>query len=190
MTIPLHFSQVNIQVTGTALPTGAEMTFGVSNPTDFPPDQVGGFVATNWDTAVVQAFFASTSAITAIKVKNGTDATGPSAVFGCNLPGLGSATAVPPNVSILVHKITGAGGRQGRGRMYMPCWVEGTVDHAGVVDATLRANLQTNLNNFRIAMAADDLPLVLLHGDLLTPYPIDILTVDTRAATQRRRLRR
>lgn len=190
MTIPLGFAQVNVKVTGLALPTGAQFTFGVSNQSDWTPTEIANYVIVNWDTAVVQAFFSSQTSITSVLVKKGPDDVGPSAEVGCNMPGLSSATSVPPNVAILVHKHTGAGGRQGRGRMYLPGWVEGVVDSGGLVDPTLRANLETNLEDFRAKMEVDDMQLVVLHGDFLVPYPINELSVDARVATQRRRLRR
>lgn len=96
----------------------------------------------------------------------------------------------PQNVSLLVRKGTDHGGRAGRGRMFLPPFAldEGNVSVNGMLDDGFVVDTQAILAGFLVA--AD---WVLLHDTATpgspAPYPITNLTLDTRIATQRRRLR-
>lgn len=104
---------------------------------------------------------------------------------------------MPVNVAVLVHKLTSAGGRRGRGRMYLPPFALGdaSVDNNGVVSSAL-----VTAWNTRWAQALSDLALAgatmyLGHspdsmGAAIEPTLVSALQVDTRVATQRTRLRR
>jgi hypothetical protein len=107
----------------------------------------------------------------------------------------------PPSVSLLVKKSTNLGGRQGRGRCFIP-WV---VQEAGVNDI---GNLDGGTLSARQADAtawfedledngvtAENTPVYLLHDEPLVgpaPAPTIVvgLTVDQLVANQRRRLGR
>lgn len=112
----------------------------------------------------------------------------------------GPATSVslPQNSSWLIRKRTDLGGRRGRGRMYLPGIAESNVDHAGNINA----------GNVTFAQAAFDgwydfltggvgarlYPPVVLHrsegaGVEPAPTPVTMFTVESKIATQRRRLR-
>lgn len=100
----------------------------------------------------------------------------------------------PVNTAILVRKYTGFGGRENRGRVFVPPWgvSEGLISKLGVLDATFRAAHQTAWTNFRSASLADDAVPVLLHseGSVVPPRDITSFSVQSVVATQRRRLRR
>lgn len=111
--------------------------------------------------------------------------------------GGGTSTVCPQNTAFLVHKRTAQGGRTGRGRFYWPGVAESDVDSVGtILPATVTAN-NTNLATFLAAVkgSAEIDEMVLLHdsngaGASMGSFPITLLQMDTRAATQRRRMRR
>jgi hypothetical protein len=119
--------------------------------------------------------------------------TGPSALVSSNIQGTGGSNGISSNVSYLVRKVTALGGRAGRGRMYLPGPTEADVNEAGAILGARVTSLQAALNDFLTQMVADGDGPVLLHGvgsPISTPTPITSFSLDTRAATQRRRLRR
>lgn len=98
----------------------------------------------------------------------------------------------PPNVSLLVSKSTPFGGRQSRGRMFLPpVWIaESNIDAGGTIAAGPVAAMQSRLTAFMNALDTAELTPVLLHGTEATlPYEITSLTLQSLVATQRRRLR-
>jgi hypothetical protein len=123
----------------------------------------------------------------------------------------GSSTEafVPRNTGVLWKKSTARGGRRGRGRMYVPgSLTEPGVDQAGNLAPTVFAGWSTIAQNLRTALLGIGGGPVLLHDDQVTvsynsatgkpvtttinpgpPDPITGLTADSRAATQRRRMR-
>lgn len=111
------------------------------------------------------------------------------------LAGSLTATTLPPNCAVLVHKRTARGGRRGRGRLFIPWYAdEGGVNEDGTLTSTILNPMQTALNGWRTALVAASLPPVLLHDTgLTTPGAPDLITsftVDPVISTQRRRLGR
>jgi hypothetical protein len=76
--------------------------------------------------------------------------------------------------------------------MYLPGVTEGSVDVSGnVAGGTINA-LEADLELWRAAMIAADLPPEVLHGEgspLSVPTPITEFKMDGRVGTQRRRVR-
>ena len=116
--------------------------------------------------------------------------------------GTADGTALPSNTAYLIRKRTGAAGRRGRGRVYVPGCGEGQVDNLGMVDATHLGVLQDAADTWWGYCNVDPevpglplLPMVILHrsegaGVEPAPTPITSLQVDNMVATQRQRLRR
>lgn len=109
----------------------------------------------------------------------------------------GATPLVPQNTAFLIHKRTSLGGRKGRGRCYLPGVAEGQVDNVGVVASATVGSFNTALAAWRTAIvsSSDFVGMVVLHDDAsLTPLPaptlVTSINMDTRVATQRRRLRR
>lgn len=112
--------------------------------------------------------------------------------------GSGSAAIVPQNTAYLIRKRTDLAGRRGRGRMYLPSVAEQNVDAVGTVAPSTVTALQASYDDWY-----DDLtstggsrfyPPVVLHrsegiGEEPAPTPIVTFQVQTKVATQRRRLR-
>lgn len=190
MIIPAGYSQVNLKFGGVAVPLGAEMTFGVENPTAMLPGQIADFVG---DTLVGNAFagfLVTGSGLISILVKNGPNATGPSEELGYIIAGTQSGAGGGAAVSVLISKVTALGGRKGRGRMFQPGVTESVVDPGGVLQTVHATALNTCWTGIKADLAAGDLPMHLLHGDATAPTEIVNLNVQTVVATQRRRQRR
>lgn len=193
MPIPIGYQQANFIYSGPAVPTGAQWTLGLTTSTSFPTvAQTAAELDAVYGASGLENYLANDVNLTAILVKEGPDATGPSALEPSAQNSSGGVGA-PPNTAYLVHKNTDFGGRAGRGRLYLPGVVEASTDDDGSIGATQISNIQTAMNNMLADLIADDLIPVLLHGDdspLTTPSPITSFTMDSRIATQRRRLRR
>jgi hypothetical protein len=106
-----------------------------------------------------------------------------------SLVGAGNPSGLPNNCSYLLKKITDLTGRRGRGRFYIPPYLGGEdqVSPAGVITESTRVAL---LDYFVLAIPVAN--TVLLHDTLpnvMAPTPIVTYLLDTRIATQRRRLR-
>ena len=111
------------------------------------------------------------------------------------ISGLDGDFPLPPNTALLIKKSTGTGGRRGRGRMFIPGFsLFGQIDPAGVIGSTRLGELQTATTDWYEGLLDDTvdpaLPPVLFHATApFTPSPILTLSVDSKVATQRRRLR-
>ena len=190
MIIPAGFAQVNLQFTGDNLPTGAEVTFGVDDNGALTATQIAEAVSN----AVVVGDFMSRlvddMTLTTIHVKKGPNSTGAFTDLPTAIPGESVSNGVSPNVSFLVRKVTSQGGRQGAGRMFFPGLTEAGIGSDGLLDTTVRGNLQAHFDTFLSTLSGDSVPMVLLHGDATAPFIVDELQVAEVGATQRRRLRR
>lgn len=118
----------------------------------------------------------------------------PPVTVEANVPraGSGGAQNIPNNCAYLLRKLTGFGGRTGRGRMYIPPFFasEADISRTGMVTEPTRTNME---NNWRNVLALELQP-VLFHDDAgagpFVPTPITQFVMDARIATQRRRMRR
>jgi hypothetical protein len=192
--IPSGFSQVNLKFTGPDVPTGAEMTFGVDNQiSSFAPGDVADLVANAVGVADLPDFWTTDVVLSSILVKNGPNATGPSAENVYDYPGTVTGDGDPPQTAFLIHKVTALGGRAGRGRMYQPGVPDAFVNGAGELTGTTAGILTAGYSIFRATLQSSDVGMVVLHGEgspISTPTPVIGLGVDQRCATQRRRNRR
>jgi len=193
MPIPEGFAQINYLLTGSGLPSGGQVTFGV-DITIF-----GGTAAdlanNAWDNWVAEITPETPSAIvlSGVLAKFGPDATGPSFLRTGAQAGPASGAVASPQVAYLFTKSTDSGGRSGKGRTYLPGVLEANVDQAGNVPGPTVGAWNVALEAFRDLFTADDTPLVLLHAPgapLSSPSIITGITCQSRVATQRRRLRR
>jgi hypothetical protein len=125
-------------------------------------------------------------------VRFGPSPDGPIAERAFSIPGGNAQPDAPPNVAILVKKSTAFGGRQNRGRFYWPCPNEQGISNTGLLTSDYWTNLQEGWESFRQDIADAGYPIVILHSKesiTSTPRPVTRLSVDTKVATQRRRLR-
>jgi len=94
----------------------------------------------------------------------------------------------PPQVALLIQKITGLAGRKNRGRMYVPGVIATT--QGGGWGGTFISDTQGRANTFFTALGTASADMVILHNNQLdTPTPVTGLNVVALSATQRRRIR-
>ena len=192
MTIPVDFGQVNWFFTGSCVPHGAQVTMGFSHEDSLlTATEAAEALYLVWSGNILQ-YQLNSIALERAQVKYGPDLTGPSGEFADDSIGGVSGAGFPPNVSLMVRKLTIDGGRAGRGRLYVPGIAENTANEGGVVDAGIQANFQTVFDELLADMIGLDLDPVVLHGDgspLTFPSFVTAFVVDGTMATQRRRLR-
>lgn len=196
MPTPAGFADCSYEFRQTGLTRPAYVTFGC-DPVDTDPALIAGNLqaafaaAGSWKTILD-----SSVTMTAIRVSLGTDGSADLVtVLNTSQVGAQVAFTTPPNVAILIHKSTSRGGRRGRGRMYVPWCVQGTnIDEAGQIAAGVITSTNAAFLAWRLALIANNCPLVLLHGPgktpVVAPDPVSTLLVDRLIATQRRRLGR
>lgn len=131
-------------------------------------------------------------------------------IAGHPTTGAVSSTQLAPNTALLVHKVCGHTRSQRNGRMFFPSVQETVVDNAGIVLPAHKTAVETAFNNFRVAVEGitvvpgASFALRVVHVDgheepvppATTGRPnawsssdITSFSVDSRVATQRRRLR-
>lgn len=190
MNIPTGYAQVTLGFTGSPLPFGAAVTFGVETSAIDTPIELADIVAVELSDSGIVSQIPTGVDLSNIHVKLGPNSTGRSVDRPTGLNGSGG-TAGYPGVCALVQKITDIGGRRGRGRMYWPCVPEASVAAGGALDGSFQAALITNLEEIRVGLEAASQPMVLLHSHVDdSPSPILALSVSSQTATQRRRNRR
>ena len=190
MIIPEGYSQVTFFFSGSPVPLGAAIVFGVQNISDSSPATVATQVRGAWSTGGLRASWSNLCTMSHVLVKNGPNDTGPSADVATTL--LGSHADAPggAQVSMLIGKVSSLGGRRGRGRMYIPAIPESKIDPGGTLDATYASSAQTQATATLSAMLTNNVPMVLLHNDETIPTPVTSLAVSNIVATQRRRQRK
>jgi hypothetical protein len=111
-------------------------------------------------------------------------------------PGFGTGGSAIVNTAVLVQKRTALGGRRNRGRFYIPAPdISGSVSVAGVLPSGELGEWQARADEFELLIngGVDPAPegtLALLHATgSPAATPITNLTVASKVATQRRRLR-
>lgn len=191
--IPEGYGQANFIFGGNGVPTGAEITLGFDVPSGTPtPASVGATLVAGW-TATMRPTYIANCTMTGVLVKFGPNDTGPSAITPAAVTGTASGDADSPNVALLVHKNTAFGGRSGKGRFYQPAAPTTAFDTNGLVLAPALTAFNAAYLAWYNRLVTDGIGPFLLHSEnapLTLPTPILSFTVDTRAATQRRRLRR
>lgn len=193
MIIPTGYAQANFQYTGADIPSGAEWTMGFDisgysgGPADLADDCV---IAYNADD--LSQFHTAGVSLTSVLVKFGPNNTGPSGEAPATSAGTAAGNTCPPQVTALVRKLTAAGGRAGRGRLYFPGVPEGQVSGAGILSNAWITNLPAAMAATMALLDAGGAVPVLLHAagsPIATPTPITGFTVAAQCATQRRRNR-
>ena len=194
MIIPSGYAQINYRFTGTSLPESAECTLGVAiSAFAGTPNEAATEIAGLWNSSQMDNLHAPSVKLTEVEVKYGPAETGPTGVWAGDIPGAASGVADSPNTAILVKKITASGGRAGRGRMYVPGAPAEKISEAGTLDTTWAPLMQGVLGDFYEDMGLAGFLPYLLHGvgsPLTSPTLITNFTLDTKVATQRRRLRK
>jgi hypothetical protein len=102
-----------------------------------------------------------------------------------------SINSPPPNVAVLAKKITPTTGRHGRGRMFLPWFIDkGSIDENGQLDGTQRGNIEAVLDALVGGLIAANVTMVILHANGSAPSVVTDIVVDALVGTQRKRLGR
>ncbi len=193
MNIPPGFAQCNIFWGGLAMPRGAQTVIGVN-----PSALAAGFTPVTIALAVYNSTALkilpethSTLRLLRVVAKMGPNDTEPSGEAGTGQDGASTVAPDSPQVAALVKKVTAGGGRQQRGRMFLPIVGEANTDSGGMLSTASRNAWQTAVTGWLNDLALRNVPMVLLHNQVeIVPTPVTALVVDPRVATQRRRLRK
>jgi hypothetical protein len=171
---------------------GFDNNAGLSDPVTAANSIQGAWVATGnlGDPAIRYTAWTISLSVVTLMTATG-PVTGTATTTSAGTAGTGAT--LPANCATLVRKTTTRGGREGRGRMYLPCatFQEGDVDLNGFILASVVTNLNTRASATSAALLALSLPMQLLHSDVaLAPDTVVGLSVQQLIATQRRRLRK
>jgi hypothetical protein len=201
LVIPPGYAQCSIEIMNSGDPEPWYVTHGVDvseaggNYLAVGEGVMGAF-ANAW-----LSYMRSTSRITSVFLTIGSDGGNYTVNVAAGEPFVGTSTAekLPQNCAVLIQKQTLRPGRAGKGRCFLPGIVaEASVDDVGVIQNVTLAGLQTQADTWFDSLGNPELvtplPMVLLHNQGIpggsAPSPVERLQVDTRIATQRRRLRR
>lgn len=193
MLIPEGFAQVNWHIEVEGHPFPAEVTLGldVSANTD-TGQEVADLLYDAWTDHL--GFHTSTFAtLTMASVKFGPNDVGPTyEAFGTET-GSRAGEVVGPQEAFLIRKSTAIGGRQGRGRMYLPGCLAAQLNPTGLWEDQYITDVQSGATSVQSFLAAQNVFAALLHTvgtPDQTPELITSMTAQSRVATQRRRNRR
>lgn len=129
------------------------------------------------------------AAMVRTEVQYGPNPTGPTFTHIETISGGASGSSMTPQVAVLVKKVTALGGRQNRGRLYLPFTSEASIGIGGTLEAAYYTTVNTEVQAILAAYSGASYPWVLLHtSPSATPTPIVSLELETKCATQRRRL--
>lgn len=186
--IPLGYAQISHFFTGTALPNGAAVTYGVQNLVAGGAEALAEVCHVQFAEKWMPLLNNSVTLVTT-RAKLGPNATGPFAEFTDPEVGSGGGEPEPPNVAFLIEKRTAVGGRSGQGRFYLPGAETAQIVAGGGIAAATLTSANAIAAAWFTAMDVEGAPLVLLHSASSDPTPLTSVTVDPKSATQRRRLR-
>lgn len=209
MIIPEGFAEITYRFEGQRLPNGAAVVFGVQNAGNLSATAVATAARTAATTGLMTNLNSGVGLVEVL-AKLGPNEDGPSAsATGTIAGGVAIADALAPNSAFLVTKNTARGGRRGKGRLFLPGVSETVVDGNGDIAPATATNLQAELTEWLGNLNTAGIPMVLLHGPPTSwvlvdgqprrrpiggnwddvPNTVQSLALQTRIATQRRRLR-
>lgn len=191
--IPAGFAQCNVRLTGTPVPSGAEITFGVAIGEKNTADEVWTGVQDALMASSFLAPFTSNMTATSVLIKLGPNVDGPMQVFPMHQEGLAVTEGLSPNTAALVRKGGALGGRMNQGRMFIPGVPEGAATNDGRLSSGFMEACQGGLDDLLSELEGNGVEMVILHSaGSPSPNPVSVLTlaVQQTLATQRRRLRR
>lgn len=188
MIIPEGYAQISLEFSGVIYDHNPFVTFGVQNVLVDGAAEIASSVEVACK-SLVENFCHTTTQLIGIHVKKGPNSTGAAASRSVSQAGTVGGTAGYSNTAYLVEKQTALGGRQGRGRMFIPGVSDSIVDPGGLLTPANIVLFDAELESFLDSLDLASLPMVLLHNNALTPTPVSGMQVDPKAATQRRRMR-
>lgn len=180
--------RVTIDYGGVALPRGASSSFYIQTSND----------AGNWKAAIppflagIADKMSNESQINGYSIKTGPEATGPTVYYPHLVPGGYGTQPVAPNTAVLVRFHPANVSGRYAGRMFLPGYTEAQCGPGGYWGQDLVNLLQGKFDNFKTALGLVGAWLAIVHanGTPAVCSPVDSISVQKLAATQRRRMRR
>jgi hypothetical protein len=194
----LGYANVSCFMQWQAASKTAAITFGVQSGTKSAGEVVDAVVTALGDTNGLKKLIDGEVTVRRIRASRGI--AGPDDEVedrAVAIPFAATGTALPANVSVLVHKRTSLAGRQGRGRLFLPWAVIGSnVNELGVINTVAANASQGYVTAFFAALVTGGVPMYLLHKAAggpdfdVEPTRVTSLVLDPLVSTQRRRLNR
>jgi hypothetical protein len=187
--IPVGYAKATFRFTGDAVNFPANVTMGINNGEDLTAAELATGLADAMTNRIMpdisnQLLFES------ILVKLGPNDVGSFAQLDVGEVGGASLVNVPPQVALCVQKVTSAGGRANRGRLYMPGLPRAATNEQGEVLSANLVTLQADWQDFWDDVNVGAQSIVVLHSAAGTPTEVTEFNVEALLATQRRRQRR
>jgi hypothetical protein len=188
MNIPSGFAMVRHFFTASSVGREAMFAYGVSLDGALTGPQVANSMHDGISPLVNDAC-PSTAALIRTEVQYGPNPSGPTFTHIETITGGYTGNIGAPQVAVLVKKITAFGGRTQRGRFYIPFISEAAIDEGGVLTSAYYTQLDVEVQAILAAYSGADYPWVLLHtSPSASPTAVVSLELETKVATQRRRL--
>jgi hypothetical protein len=203
-TIPLGYADCSLQIRHSALARPSFLTFGVQCSgvaADAVAEEV--FQAICVESSTFNVIFANEVTLGPVTARVGQDAAEAISVVSSSTPLTGGSAIekLSANNAVLVHKRTARGGRRGRGRWFIPWFgADADVSEVGIISVGATPPMNTALAGILTRLAANNVPMVLLHSESEpgvehpttpgTPNAVTSMVVDPLIGTQRRRLGR
>lgn len=197
--IPPGYSQLVMRMTLTGDPEPIVNTIGVQHGVSIDFQDLVNALDVAWKlTPGIRAEVSNQYAFVGCTLYVGQDG-GPPAIYESTNPpeqGGGAGAPLPQNCGVLVTKRTAVAGRRNKGRWYVAGIGEGAVDATGTIAGVTVTAWQNAVNatfaNMQLGTAVDDLVILHTAGGTTPPglpTPITQMVVQSKMATQRRRLR-
>lgn len=185
--IPEGFTQVTFNYAGPTKSGRGAAVLGFVIPEELDLIDVAAQCWGAWDTHLDGSTHDSWALLntTAITQENGV-------IYGPSISeGKRSGAMSPPNVTVLMKKITIQRGRAYRGRTYWPGMTnDDDVGDDGTLTTSRQNSIRSDLNAFFDYLSAQGINHFLLHNDAGLPATsVQSIEVEPKVATQRRRLR-
>lgn len=194
--IPPGFAEVIIPISHPLQSHVATVTFGIDVSGEGGVDSgTADNVMLQWANAM-DAIFDSALTMGPVHLIVGQDGGDPESIEGTTTSlGASAHASPPPNVAVLIKKVTSTGGRRGRGRMFLPWALSASdIDEGGHIAGSTVVSISSAVFDLRSTLETESLPMVLLHSTGISaapaPSPITGLFCVPLVATQRRRLGR
>lgn len=187
--IPVNYGEAAFVHTGAGIEGEAVVTMGFANEVAASAQDLALSIGLLWAN-VVEGTMVSQITFTSCKVKLGPNSTGDFAEAPFSIIGDQGSDPSTPQSAFLVAKVTGVGGRSGRGRCYLPGAPDLTDSDTGEWDPAFVTQVNGVMAQFLADMDANDTRVELLHNEPGFPFPVTAFIARSRTGTQRRRNRR
>lgn len=160
------YADVSLQLKHALVTRPAFITFGIK-PTLTDPVAMAASVYTAWSGGTsLKSAIDSNVTIGPTTVRFGVDGEEDHvAVDATTAVGTKGVVSITPNVAVLAVKRSSRGGRRGKGRLYLPWAVTGSmVDESGVIQTAELGSINTTLTIFLNALNTNLVPMYIIHG--------------------------